>query len=1357
MGTININGGTIDAYGSSGGAGIGGTMRGSTGRVVINGGTVYAEGSGYSANMGTALSAAGIGGGSLGKLESITITGGTIDAKGGGDYAIGFGANSGSQTGGSIQVSGSPSINMNGGKMKPVPGDYILCELKVTIYDRSIVSDQSATLSYGCASWTGTLKKSNSEPYCGTLTASNLLVKGSGSPTLTVEAGGKTWTKEVSPQPNCSVIIGNQDYQKYSLTGTIYDGRITGAMTAASVTINGETHQVTLTRKDCQVSFSLPNLGAANASGAFPVTVTAGGITWTGTTSGGSNKTLTIGTRLQKVRLNFWDSAINRNISVQAQVSRRGSPLGASETVNDGTLHRTQNGNGYLEIWMVPGEDTTISVTVPGLNGGQAIEKTGLTIEARDMELDWYRGVSSDTPALDLSKGPITFDGSKGSLSVTYSDGTGKQHTQSNLSYDALHVITQSDSAATGNYIVVKNLTQQLHIQVNGIHIDRNTDTDPLISVEANCTVELQTEGENTVAGKSRHAPVSVDPSATLILGGTGTLTVENRSELIARSGAAIGGKSEQDSGKIIIESGTVVATSRGDGAAIGGGYTKKGTVEIRGGTVTATANNYAAAIGGGYQGAGTVKISGGQVNATVSGSGYASAIGGGSNGNGTVEISGGIVKATANGNGAAIGGGSRGAGTVEISGGRVEATTKFGAAIGGGYTGTGIVEISGGTITASSNSGDDVGNGASGSDGSVTITGGSIKAKKKQVLSPTNGSVDVSLVEITLPEGAVPADTAITSAEYYGVKDVYPLDGNKLYFYLPQDERPTIKVGDVDYVPDSPGSTNYIAALSVTLKDYPQSKAYDGNPVENPTTTQVSSSTAYDEMTFTWYQNGTLLSDKPVNAGSYALRVSNAQGIYRDFAVEVTKRPLTITAQAQTIDYGTEIAQDRYTASGLAAGDAVGSISLSADQTTTGTHSGAITISSAQIMRGGVDVTENYDITYEPGDLTINQIACTVSSWPTAAGITYGQALGDSALTGGDANGIFAWKDSTAKPSAGTSEYDVVFTPTDSNYKAVTGQVSVTVQKAALKVKANDQTITYGGSIQTGLDQVTASGLCNGDTLTDVTVSASAKNAGTYQNGITVTGAGITRDGEDTAANYVISYEAGKLIISPLTITVTPNSGQKKEYGASDPVLTYTFSPSLIGSDQLSGSLAYAGENVGAYEITMGTLAAPSENYTLTITPNVMFEITKPSLENATVSLSANSYTYDGFSKAPTVTVTKGGSTVDAGEYDISYSNTSGGIGDHTQAGTVTVTVTAKADGNYSGANSKSTFIINPKELTPTISGTTTKVYDGKTDAPADISISLPNIIESDDVSATASTYTYDTGKTRRIRTACW
>lgn len=101
--------------------------------ITITGGTVTARGHKVS-DAGNISASAGIGAGTdayayddgVRDCGDITITGGTIDAKGGGDYAIGFGANSGNQTGGSIQVSGSPSINMNGGKMKPVPGDYIL-------------------------------------------------------------------------------------------------------------------------------------------------------------------------------------------------------------------------------------------------------------------------------------------------------------------------------------------------------------------------------------------------------------------------------------------------------------------------------------------------------------------------------------------------------------------------------------------------------------------------------------------------------------------------------------------------------------------------------------------------------------------------------------------------------------------------------------------------------------------------------------------------------------------------------------------------------------------------------------------------------------------------------------------------------------------------------------------------------------------------------------------------------------------------------------------------------------------------------------------------------------------------------
>ena len=52
-----------------------------------------------------------------------------------------------------------------------------------------------------------------------------------------------------------------------------------------------------------------------------------------------------------------------------------------------------------------------------------------------------------------------------------------------------------------------------------------------------------------------------------------------------------------------------------------------------------------------------------------------------------------------------------------------------------------------------------------------------------------------------------------------------------------------------------------------------------------------------------------------------------------------------------------------------------------------------------------------------------------------------------------------------------------------DSDYS---GSVSstFTINRAVLTVKANDQTITYGGSIATGADQVTPAGLVGGDTL---------------------------------------------------------------------------------------------------------------------------------------------------------------------------------------------------------------------------------------------------------------------------------
>ena len=802
----------------------------------------------------------------------------------------------------------------------------------------------------------------NVEPYRGDFTVTVIMTKKDAAD-ASLTWGGKTLiAANVSLSNTTSITFGTQEYQWYSISGTIYDGRITGDM-QATVSFLSESHAVTLKKtSDYRAAFRIDNLMAAtgDVDKDFSITVTAGDITWSGTTSGGTDKALAIGRQLYKTRLIFWDGAITEDMSVQQiQVTQNGIALGAAEAVSDNILHMEQAGKGYVDVWMVSGEDTGISVTIPGLNSGAPIEKTGLIIGTGSSEIEMYRGVSTETPNLDLANGDVIFEGSGGSLSVTYwSDGQEKSVT--GLSYDALHGVTQSNSGtAAGNRIIVRNITQTLYLQIENINLDRSGSP---ISIEAGCAVELQTKGSNTVACSSTSEPaVYVDPTATLTLSGDGILRAEYTGIKIQYA-AAIGGKSGGgSSGKIIIRSGTVNVPAAGQnryGAGIGGGNKGAGDVEIYGGTVTVES----------YMGAG---------------------IGGGSEGAGTVKIYGGTVTAASSYGGAGIGGGWLSIGNVEIYGGLLNAKGSSGGAdIGGGEKGVGDIKIFGGTVIARSNSGVGIGGGRNAAGGTVTITGGSIRASR--VSNPTNGSESVSLVTITLPEGAVPADTPLTSAEGYGVHDVYPLDGNKFYFYLPANTLPeTITVGGVDYAPESPDSTNYVIDFKVEFNGYSLTKIYDGTPMRLPAADQVASNGR--DLTFAWYQDDVVMASAPVNAGSYTLRVSSSDKGSKDFTVDIAKRPLTITVGNQTIDYNGIIKQTEYTHGELAEGDSL-TVLLAASETAPGTHEGAIT-ATAQITRNGADAAGNYNITSTPGTLTVNKAAPTVSSWPAASEITYGQA----------------------------------------------------------------------------------------------------------------------------------------------------------------------------------------------------------------------------------------------------------------------------------------------------------------------------------------------------------------------------
>ena len=116
--------------------------------------------------------------------------------------------------------------------------------------------------------------------------------------------------------------------------------------------------------------------------------------------------------------------------------------------------------------------------------------------------------------------------------------------------------------------------------------------------------------------------------------------------------------------------------------------------------------------------------------------------------------------------------------------------------------------------------------------------------------------------------------------------------------------------------------------------------------------------------------------------------------------------------------------------------------------------------------------------------------------------------------------------------------------------------------------------------------------------------------DAGEYTASITLKGA----DGQTATAS--VEYTIAKA-----ALTVTPNSGQSKKFGATDPTLTYAYSGEVSGeTPAFDGALSRdPGDDVGTYNITKGSLALEdsdtfkASNYTLKmVSPAVKFEITK-------------------------------------------------------------------------------------------------------------------------------------------------
>ncbi|TLX73863.1 hypothetical protein E9993_13725 [Labilibacter sediminis] len=106
------------------------------------------------------------------------------------------------------------------------------------------------------------------------------------------------------------------------------------------------------------------------------------------------------------------------------------------------------------------------------------------------------------------------------------------------------------------------------------------------------------------------------------------------------------------------------------------------------------------------------------------------------------------------------------------------------------------------------------------------------------------------------------------------------------------------------------------------------------------------------------------------------------------------------------------------------------------------------------EVNNGGTITSTTLTITLTSTSLPKAQ--ASITEWPTASGITYGEDLSSSVLSGGDVSveGTFTFSDETITPSVGSYSAEVTFTPDDvDNYESSTSNINVLVSQKELTV----------------------------------------------------------------------------------------------------------------------------------------------------------------------------------------------------------------------------------------------------------------------------------------------------------------
>jgi len=1020
-------------------------------------------------------------------------------------------------------------------------------------------------------------------------------------------------------------------------------------------------------------------------------------------------------------------------------------PTAASKTENSITLAAQSISGETVEYAKsdtaaVPTNGWQTSIEFSGLSGGtyyyffarvkeSATHGAGTTANAR---IRTNQGAFPET--LDIADGSITVDDgtTSGTIKVT----------QGSKTYDDLPKATQiSISGTSANTITVNT---SCNITFSGVTITpaEGAWQNPMNITAGTVTLTLADGTENTLQAPHTNgfAAVRVDANAALIINGS-------TGKLIANGGNGY------------VQSGRAPLGGSGAGIGANGVYNDWATTPISSGSVIINGGIITAMGGSGSSwGGGGAGIGGG--GGSLNDRGYR---GGASD---TVTINGGFVTAT--------GGYSERRGGAGIGGGGGGAVNTYSGVNSSGSSGK--VTITGGTVIATGGT-NNSGIGTEVDSGSIlTVTGGSIKAAISGA-APTNGKAAVYKTTFTAPSASDGTKVAGLVISGYTTNDVYTVDTNKAYFYLPTGDA-SATYGGKTY--KTTVKTDGSAVFAVDPQSFTATASMSGYTYGGTVSTPaVTGNTSGGAVTYYYNTDGKNsggtewkdISATTLNAGDYYM--------YAVIAAAGDYTACTTAAVKFTVAKADQSAPAAPTVSGTPTSGSITIKSVSgyiyfcklADSTApTSAIPGWTKATGDALTFSSLSPNRSYDIyTYIPGDNNHNNSAVSAKltaatakakvtevAAPAAVSLTRYYATGAAVLPelpgsakatlegGGTQYLNITWalkKDTTynTAPSAANTYTWSVSAPT--NYTFDTGVVSsgsVTVtNKAATSVTitattaAEKLTRTYAGSTFTVTDLFSIDSHAGAATYS---LTAGSDNGSITKAGVlTVTKAGTFTVQVDTAAtgNYAVGSATAELTISNGTGSGTVTIADWVYGGTAK-------TPAPASSTNGTGSVTYSYEGVSGTSYTASATpptAAGSYKVTATFAATDLYNECSAtdtfSIAKAPISFAVtdNNYTYDAAAHKATVAQAESETPVIAeGKYTVTYKLPADGSGtaDKTDAGVYDVIVTI-SDDNFCFAGESDAATRSHKVGTLTIKQNivtalwknTTTVYDGTAKSP--------------------------------------